>query len=196
MKKKDGDTPRETRPRGVRPNCSHATTSAAASFARSRRAAAARTAACSSTFRGSRAGFPTRRNTSRKSCRACTTSSSSSPTSTSRRSRWKWGRRRTTSWAACGSMRTRRCQAFPGCLLRANARPALMARTGSAATRSPIFWCSASVRANLPRNLRARNAPARWPRPKLTKPRGMLSRRSTAAPTPRVRIRCSTRCRT
>ena len=44
----------------------------------------------------------TRRSTSKRSCRACITSSSSSPTSTSRRSRWKSARRRITSWAASG----------------------------------------------------------------------------------------------
>ena len=44
------------------------------------------------------------------SCRACTTSSRNWPTSTSPRSRWKSGRRRTTSWAACAWTPTRRCR--------------------------------------------------------------------------------------
>ena len=56
----------------------------------------------------------TRPSTSRRSCRACTTSSSSSPTSTSPRSRWKSGRPPTTSWAACGSTPRRRCRTCPG----------------------------------------------------------------------------------
>ena len=66
--------------------------------------------ACTSTSRGSASVSRTPRSTSRRSCRACTTSSSSSPTSTSRRSRWKSARRRTTSWAGCGWMPTRRCR--------------------------------------------------------------------------------------
>ena len=52
--------------------------------------------------------------TSRRSCRACTTSSSSWPTSTSPRSRWRSARRRTTSWAASGWTPTRRCRRVPG----------------------------------------------------------------------------------
>ena len=102
------------RTRGGRRSCSPAITSPAASSARSRRAVAARTAACSSTSRGSRRGCRTRRNTSAASCRACTTSSSSSPTSTSPRSRWRSARRRTTSWAGCTSTPTRRCRSVPG----------------------------------------------------------------------------------
>ena len=69
----------------ARRNCSRATTWRAASTAKSRPAAAARTAACSSTSRGSRKKSRTRRSTSKRSCRACITSSSSSPTSTSRK---------------------------------------------------------------------------------------------------------------
>ena len=88
--------------------------SAAASSAKSRKGAAARTAACFSTSAGSRPGSRMPPSTSRRSCRACTTSSSSSPISTSRRSRWRSDRRRTTSWGACGSTRTRRCRHVPG----------------------------------------------------------------------------------
>ena len=60
------------------------------------------------------AGRRTAPSTSRRSCRACTTSSSSWPTSTSPRSRWKSARRRTTSWAACGSMRDTQMSSVPG----------------------------------------------------------------------------------
>ena len=62
----------------------------------SARAAAARTAASSSTSPGSRKEFPTPPSTSRRSCPACITSSSSWPTSTSRKSPWKWVPRRIT----------------------------------------------------------------------------------------------------
>ena len=101
------------------------------------RAAAARMAASFSTSPGSRRSCPTPRRTSSGSSRACTTSSRSWPTSTSRRPRWKWGRPRTTSWAGSGWTRTPRSRPFPGCLPRASAHRASMARTGSAATRSP-----------------------------------------------------------
>ena len=73
-----------------------------------------RTAACSSTSRGSRRSCRTPPSTSSASCRACTTSSSSSPISTSRRRRWKSARRRTTRWAASAWTATRRCRRCPG----------------------------------------------------------------------------------
>ena len=50
----------------------------------------------SSTSPGSGSACRTRRRTSARSCRACIISSSSWPTSISPRSRWRWGRRRTT----------------------------------------------------------------------------------------------------
>ncbi len=75
------------------------------------------------------------RSTSSASCRACITSSRSWPTSTSRRSRWKWARPRTTSWAASGSMPTPRSRRSPGCSRRGSAPPASTAPTASAATR-------------------------------------------------------------
>ena len=52
--------------------------------------------------------------TVKKGCRACTTSSWSSPASTSRGSRWRSGRRATTSWAASGSMPRPARPPFPG----------------------------------------------------------------------------------
>ncbi len=64
---------------------------------RSRRVAARRTVACSST------SATCRRTTSGASCHRCTSSSRSSPTSTSRRGRWRSARRRITSWAASRS---------------------------------------------------------------------------------------------
>ena len=97
-------------------------------------------------------GCRTRRSTSSASCRACITSSNSWATSTSRRSRWRSARRRTTSWAACGSMRIPRCRACPGFLPPANAPPGSTARTGSAAIRSPICWFSENGRASSRRN--------------------------------------------
>ena len=100
IRRKAGVIARATKMRAARPNCSRATTSPAASGAKSRPAAAARTAACSSTSRGSRKKSRTPPSTSNANCRACITSSCSSPTSTSRRSRWKSARRRITPWAA------------------------------------------------------------------------------------------------
>ena len=91
-------SPRGARPtRGSRPSSPRGTTSRARSTPRSARAAAHRTAACSSTS----ATCP--RSASAGSCPRCTTSSRRSPTSTSRRARWRSARRCTTSWAACRS---------------------------------------------------------------------------------------------
>ena len=73
-----------------RPSCRPGTTSRARSTPRSRRAAARRTAACSST------SATCRPSTSGASCPRCTSSSRSWPTSTSRRVRWRSGPRPTT----------------------------------------------------------------------------------------------------
>ena len=97
-----------------------------------------------------------RRSTSRRSCRACTTSSRSWPTSTSRRSRWRSARPRTTSWAACASTPTRRCRRCRACSPRASAPPASTAPTASAATRSRTCSCSASAPASTRRSSRKR----------------------------------------
>ena len=56
----------------------------------------------------------TRKTTSSESFRACITSSRNWPTSTSRKSRWKSGPPRTTSWAASAWTATRRSRAIPG----------------------------------------------------------------------------------
>ncbi len=93
--------------------------------------------------------------TSRRSCRACTTSSSSWPTSTSPRCRWRSGRPPTTSWAASASTATRRCRRCPGCSRRASARRACTAPTAWAATRCRTCWCSASGPASTPPSSRA-----------------------------------------
>jgi succinate dehydrogenase / fumarate reductase, flavoprotein subunit len=86
-----GATRRATRTRGGRPSCSRATTWRAASSARSRRGAAARTAACSSTSPGSRSTSERAEEHIRRSCRACTTSSRSWRASTSPGRRWRSG---------------------------------------------------------------------------------------------------------
>ena len=128
-------------------------------------------------------GSRTAPSTSRRSCRACTTSSSSWPTSTSPRSRWRSARRRTTSWAACGWTPTRRCRPCPACSPPASAPPASTARTGSAATRSPTSSCSASAPASTPRSSRRRSERGRDRRARRsTRPRAARSSRSSAAP--------------
>ena len=71
---------------------------------------------------GSRHACRTAPSTSRRSCRACITSSSSWRIWTSRRSRWKSGRRRITSWAACVWTATRRCRPCRACSRPASAR--------------------------------------------------------------------------
>ncbi len=70
------------------------------------------------------------------------------------RSRWRSGRRRTTSWAACASTPTRRCRRCRACSRRASAPRACTARTASAATRSPTCSCSASAPASTRRDVR------------------------------------------
>jgi succinate dehydrogenase / fumarate reductase, flavoprotein subunit len=76
----------------ARRNCSLAITWLAASCVRSKKAAEARTAAYSSTSPGPRKSYRTLRSTSRKSCPACTTSSSSLPISISPRNQWRSAR--------------------------------------------------------------------------------------------------------
>ncbi len=144
---------------------------------------------------GSRRGSRTPPSTSRRSCRACTTSSSSSPISTSPRSRWRSARRRTTSWAACGWTPTRRC------------RPCRPVRRGRVRRRHQRRQSPRRQLALGPPRVRqtrrrvrgeVREEPTaadRSTRSRSTRPRDGRSSRSTAAPRARVRIRCSTRCR-
>ena len=112
-----------------------------------RRDEAVRTAASSSTSPGSARSCPMPWSTSSASCRACITSSSSWPTSTSPRRPMEVGP--TTHYImggirVDGDTRNRPCR---GCSPPASAPPAFTAPTGSAATRSPISSCSASVQA-------------------------------------------------
>ncbi len=99
------------------------------------RAAAARTAACSSTSRGSRSTCRTPPSTSSASCRACTTSSSSSPTSTSRATPMEVG---PTTHYTMGGIRVdgdTQMSTLPGLFAAGEAAAGCTARTGSAATR-------------------------------------------------------------
>src|SRR5437773_1059102 len=79
--------------------------------AESKKGGGVRTVACFWIFRGSGRSFRMQRNTSNASCRACIISLSNLPISILQKSQWKLDRLPITSWAECGSIRTRRCRA-------------------------------------------------------------------------------------
>ena len=97
--------------------------------------------------------------TSRRSCRACTTSSSSWPTSTSPASRWRSG---PTTHYIMGGVRvdadTQMSTRARACSPPASAPPGCTARTAWAATRCPTCWCSASAPASTRRSSRSEHA--------------------------------------
>ena len=134
----------------------------------------------------------TRPSTSSASCRACITSSSSSPISTSRPSRWKSARRRITRWAGFGSKATRRCRICRVCSPPAKRPPDCTAPTASAAIRSRTWSSSASAPANTRRRSPSRTARSRSTSGRSRRRPSARWRRSIAARPAKTRTPSST----
>ena len=138
------------------------------------------------------------RTKSRKSCRRCTSSFSSSPTSTSRRTPWRSRRRFTTPWAGCASRPRPEPRRLSGCTRPARRRPDYTGPIDWVEIRSPTCWSSAGAPGPRPVLMRATSARARSTSVRSTRSKRSSCWRSAPAE-PKIPTCCSSsfsrRCR-